>query len=230
MTTAGEATLKLRVAEALNKDVARAFARIGPEDLDKLGAASGDIVEISGKRTTVCKAMLAHMDMRQQSRIQLDGLVRENAGAALDEFVQVRKISCRPAERVVLAPVNFTPSERDLNYIGSLLDGLPVMEGNRIRATLFGSRWADFKVESTAPKGPVLIIRPRNWWSEGSADATKEPGAYLLRGHRRAEVAAAPHPRDDRAAAALSRGVRAAGDRAAQGRTAATDLRAAARP
>ena len=157
MTTAGEATLKLRVAEALNKDVARAFARIGPEDLEKIGAASGDIVEVCGKRTTVCKAMLAHMDMRRQSRIQLDGLVRENAGAALDEFVQVRKISCRPAERVVLAPVNFTPSDRDLNYIGSLLDGLPVMEGNRIRATLFGSRWADFKVESTAPKGPVLI-------------------------------------------------------------------------
>jgi len=38
-----------------------------------------------------------------------------------------------------------------------LLDGLPLQEGNRIRATLFGSRWADFKVESTTPKGPVLI-------------------------------------------------------------------------
>ncbi len=157
MTTVEEATLKLRVAEALNKDVARAFARIGPEDLEKIGAASGDIVEVSGKRKTVCKAMLAHKEMRGQSRIQLDGLVRENAGAGLDEFVSVRKISCRPAERVVLAPVNITPSERDLNYIGSLLDGLPVMEGNRIRATLFGSRWADFKVESTVPKGPVLI-------------------------------------------------------------------------
>ena len=78
-------------------------------------------------------------------------------GAGLDEFVQVRKIACRPAERVVLAPVNITPSDRDLDYIGSLLDGLPVLEGNRIRATLFGSRWADFKVESTTPRGPVLI-------------------------------------------------------------------------
>ena len=55
----------------------------------------------------------------------------------------------------MLAPINITPSERDLNYIGSLLDGLAVLEGNRIRATLFGSRWADFKVESTVPKGPV---------------------------------------------------------------------------
>ena len=69
----------------------------------------------------------------------------------------VRKTSCRPAERVVLAPANVRPAERDLDYIGSLLDGLPVQEGNRIRATLFGSRWADFRVESTIPKGPVLI-------------------------------------------------------------------------
>jgi hypothetical protein len=28
---------------------------------------------------------------------------------------------------------------------------------NRVRAVLFGARWADFKVESTVPKGPVLI-------------------------------------------------------------------------
>ena len=150
-------TLKLRVSEAIGKDVARAFARIGPEDLAKLQAAAGDIVEVEGKRKTVCKVMPAYKEMRGQSRIQLDGLVRENAGAGLDEFVQVRKIACRPAERVVLSPVNITPSDRDLNYIGSLLDGLPVLEGNRIRATLFGSRWADFKVESTTPRGPVLI-------------------------------------------------------------------------
>jgi transitional endoplasmic reticulum ATPase len=71
--------------------------------------------------------------------------------------VAVRKTVCRPAERVVLAPANVQPSERDLDYIGRLLDGLPVLEGNRIRATLFGSRWADFRVESTTPKGPVLI-------------------------------------------------------------------------
>ena len=149
--------LKLKVTEAISKDVGRAFARMGPEDLESLGVASGHIVEVTGKRKTVCKAMLAHKELRGQSRIQLDGLVRENAGAALDEFVDVRKIDCRPAERVVLAPVNITPSERDLDYIGSLLDGLPVLEGNRIRATLFGSRWADFKVETTTPKGPILI-------------------------------------------------------------------------
>jgi transitional endoplasmic reticulum ATPase len=150
--------LKLKVTEALSKDVGRGIARMGPEDLDKLQVAIGDMVEVTGKRGTVCKAMPAHKELRGQSRIQIDGLVRENAGSGLDEFVAVRRTSCRPAERVVLAPASLLRlSERDLTYIGGILDGLPVQEGNRIRATLFGSRWADFLVESSKPKGPVLI-------------------------------------------------------------------------
>jgi len=157
MNKSEESTLKLRVTEALSKDVGRSFARMGPEDLAKLNVAIGDIVEISGKRKTVAKAMPAYKELRSQSRIQLDGLTRENAGSGLDEFVGVQKINVRPAERVVLAPVNMTPAERDLKYIGSLLDGLPAVEGDCVRANLFGSRSANFKVETTAPKGPVII-------------------------------------------------------------------------
>ncbi len=149
--------IKLRVTEALSKDMGRAFVRMGPEDLEKLNVAIGDIVAVEGKRKTVCKAMPAYKDLRGQSRIQLDGLVRENAGVGIDEFVGVQKIACRPATRIVLAPTTITPAGRDLEYIGSLLDGLPVLEGDRIRATLFGSRSADFKVGVTTPKGPVLI-------------------------------------------------------------------------
>lgn len=151
------AALKLKVTEALGKDVGRAYARMGPEDQERLGLTIGDTVEVAGKRRTMCKVMPAYKDLRGQSRVQLDGLTRDNTGAGLDEFVQVRKIACRPAERVVLTPVTLIPAERDLKYIGSLLDGLPVVEGDRIRATLFGSRFAEFKVEGVTPKGPALI-------------------------------------------------------------------------
>jgi len=168
--------LKLRVTEALSKDVGRGIARMGPADLEALGLALGDMVEVTGKRGTVCKAMPAQKDLRGQSRIQIDGLVRENAGVGLDEFVQVQKTSCRPAVTVVLAPANVRPSERDLDYIGSLLDGLPVQVGNRIRATLFGSRWADFRVESTTPKGPVLI-NPTTQLTIGNPQQAEEVAA-----------------------------------------------------
>src|SRR5664279_5494835 len=80
-------TLKLKVSEALSKDVGRAYARMGPEDLARLGVEVGDIVEVAGKTKAVCKAMPAYKEMRGQSQIQLDGLTRENAGVGLDELV-----------------------------------------------------------------------------------------------------------------------------------------------
>jgi len=164
------AKLKLKVTEAVGKDVGRALARIGPEDMARLQAAIGDTVEVVGKRTTVCKVMPAYKELRGQSRIQLDGLTRENAGAALDEFVQVQKVAIRPAQRIGLAPLTVAPDARDLHYIGSLLDGLPVREGDRIRAVLFGSRSADFRVDSTTPRGPVLI-NPTTELTIGKAEA-----------------------------------------------------------
>lgn len=157
MAKSVEDALKLKVTEALSKDVGRAFARIGPEDLERLQVAIGDIVEIAGKRQAVCKAMPAYKEFRGRNRVQLDGITRENVGAGLDESVAVRKVSCQPARQVHLTPVNITPSDRDLKYIGSLLDGLPVVEGDRVRTALFGNRNADFKVASTQPKGPVII-------------------------------------------------------------------------
>ncbi|MGO9571164.1 MAG: CDC48 family AAA ATPase [Desulfomonilaceae bacterium] len=169
MAKTNSSTIKLKVTEALSKDMGRAYARMGPEDLEKMGASIGDIVEVMGKRTTVCKAMPAYKELRGQSRIQLDGLSRQNAKAGVDENVVVKKISCRPAERVVLTPTNVTPSERDLKYIGGLLDGLPIVEGDSIRAMLFGSRSADFKIGSTVPKEPVIIV-PTTQLVIGSAE------------------------------------------------------------
>ncbi|MGP8051401.1 MAG: CDC48 family AAA ATPase [Desulfobaccales bacterium] len=168
--------LKLKVTEALSKDVGRAMARMGPEDLARLGGAIGDLVEVAGKRQTVCKAMPAYQELRGQSRIQLDGLSRENARVGIDESVQVRPVPFKAAARVVLTPMTITPGERDLKYIGSLLDGLPLVVGDRIRAVLFGSRWADFQVESTAPQGPVMI-NPTTTLVVGQARGEERPQA-----------------------------------------------------
>lgn len=157
MSTITDETLKLKVSEALPKDVGRCLARLDPADMAKLGVEIGDVVEIAGKRKTLGKVMPAYKDQRGQSRIQIDGLSRENAGTGLDQLAEVKKISTRPATQVVMSPINTTPHDKDLKYIGSLLDGLPVVAGDRIRVQLFGTRSTDFMVTSTTPSGPVLI-------------------------------------------------------------------------
>ncbi len=149
--------LRLKVTEALKKDVGRAYARIDPDDMKAMGVSIGDIIAITGKRTTVARLMPAYQDVRGQSRIQLDGISRENAGCGLDETVQVAVTAWRAAERVVLVPLNTAYDKRDLDYIGSLLDGLAILTGDAVRVTLFGSRTANFKIDTTEPGGPVLI-------------------------------------------------------------------------
>lgn len=157
MKKPSDQALRLKVTEALSKDVGRALARMDPADIVALGAEIGDIVELTGKRRTVCKLMPAYKDDRGGARIQLDGLSRGNAGVALDDAVAVKKVVAQAAQRIVLSPTAPGLSDRDLQYIGARLDGLPVIEGDRIRGTLFGNRSLDFLVRETQPKGPVLI-------------------------------------------------------------------------
>ena len=157
MADGEESGLKFRVTEALPKDLGRGLARLDPADINRAGLVIGDVIEIVGRRKTVAKVMPAYKEYRGETRIQVDGVTRENAGAAVDQMVEIRKVPVRPASRVVLAPLDTTPNDRDLKYIGSLFDGLPLVAGDRVRANLFGTRSAEFKVAATQPPGPVLI-------------------------------------------------------------------------
>lgn len=158
-TRDGSTVLKLKTTEAPAKDSGRGFARLDPADMARLGVEIGEFARVRGKRSTVAKVMPTHREHRDQDRIQIDGVIRENAGVSIDQPVEVEKIVPQSADRVVLNPLEISPSDRDLEYIGGLLDGLAVMVGDRVRATLFGNRSADFKVASTVPGGPV-VIRP----------------------------------------------------------------------
>ncbi|MDX2147645.1 MAG: CDC48 family AAA ATPase [Planctomycetota bacterium] len=168
-----EHATKLRVAEAASKDVGRAIARIDPEDMKRLGVSIGDTLAIHGKRDTVCRAMPTYPEQRGKSLVQLDGLTRQNAGVALDERIRVERVASQAAQSVTLAPTSVRPNDRDLKYIGSLLDGLSVVSEDRVRAQLFGSRSAEFVVKRTTPGGPVVINAETRLIIE---DAGKGPG------------------------------------------------------
>ncbi|MBU0700135.1 CDC48 family AAA ATPase [bacterium] len=152
--------MTLKVKEALPKDVGRAMARIDPEDMNALGLEVGDIIEIDGKRKTPAKVMLLFAEDRGKKIIQIDGISRENAQIGLDEKVRISKIDHKPANKITLLPLTVSSmlqKDKDAKYIGSLIDGLPVASGDRVRATLFGARSCDFKVVDTIPAGVVLI-------------------------------------------------------------------------
>jgi transitional endoplasmic reticulum ATPase len=135
--------LKLKVTEALPKNTGCGYVLINPSDMVKLNLAVGDVVQVaSSKRSGIAKLMPTYFDLRGKGILQLDGLTRRNAGLSLDEKAVIEPISCKHATRIVLIPTTITPNPRDLDYIGSLLDGLPVEKSDLLRAHLFGSRSA----------------------------------------------------------------------------------------
>jgi len=160
-------TLTLKVKEALAKDVGRAIARIDPEDMKALGLEVGEIIEIEGKRKTPAKVMPCYAEDRGRKIIQIDGISRENSQIGLDEKVKIQKASPNPATKITLASLTISSllqRDKDTRYIGSLIEGLPMISGDRIRARLFGAKPFDFKVEATTPDGivqvgPTTVIR-----------------------------------------------------------------------
>jgi transitional endoplasmic reticulum ATPase len=181
-----EETLSLRVAEAPAKDAGRGLARIDPQDLERLGISIGDVVEITGKRAAVARAMPAYAAQRGQGLIQMDGILRANAQAGLDERVSVRRVTVQPARSLVLAaePTSRSPSSQrfggggEARYLARLMDGIPVTVNDQVRVDLFGTRAQTFTVVETNPSGPVLIspstaIR----LSSAGGEAKRERGA-----------------------------------------------------
>jgi len=148
----------LRVTEALSKDVGRGIARIDPDLLKKYEIQVGGILQLSGKRKTVVKAMPTYPEMRGKKLIQIDGLIRDNAGIGLDENVTVISAISQPARKVLLKPLTIPISGRtDQAHLGRVMEGLPLVTGDKIRAMLFGTRAQEFEVIRTTPDGPVVI-------------------------------------------------------------------------
>jgi transitional endoplasmic reticulum ATPase len=160
MRTKDENMRQLKVKEALPKDVGRAIARIDPEEMKSLGLEVGQIVEIEGKRKTAAKAMPCYAEDRGKKIVQIDGITRENAKVGLDEKVTIERGESRPAKKITLTPLTnggVLQKDKDTKYIASLIEGLPLMNGDKIRARLFGTKTCDFIVEDTIPDGVVSV-------------------------------------------------------------------------
>jgi len=144
--------MKFRVAEAKTKDVGRGIARVDPEYMEQLNVTVGDFVKITGNRDAYAKAMPSFPEDRGKGTIQIDGITRSNASVGLNEEVEVKMADIKSANMVVLQPTEqFIQKEID----SRLLEGLPVCKDDRIRLSIFGSRF-DFVVIEVNPKVGII--------------------------------------------------------------------------
>src|ERR671927_657394 len=133
-------TISLKVREAYSRDVGRGIARIDHDSMYSLNASTGDVIEIKGKdRRTVSKCLPLYPSDEGKGIIKGDGLVRNNAGVAIDDTVVVRKIKAVPAEKVIVAPLEAIPPI-DERYLADALESVPLIKGDNVMVPYFGGR------------------------------------------------------------------------------------------
>ena len=83
----GGAAVRLVVVEAMQRDIGKKRARLGPRAMESLGVAPGDAIEIArGTGATCAVAWPADEDEKRADIVRIDGQTRLNAGAAEARF------------------------------------------------------------------------------------------------------------------------------------------------
>ena len=152
--------IELKVAEAKQRDVGRGIVRIDRESMRRLGVEAGDVVEIIGRKSTVAIVWPGYIEDEGLGIIRMDGILRRNAGVSLGDTVKIRKVSVRPAIKVVLAPVGdiqITPTPDFVSYIKSRLLGRPLKRGDTIEIPVVNTALR-FSVVSTTPAQVVQVV------------------------------------------------------------------------
>ncbi|MFT4311185.1 MAG: CDC48 family AAA ATPase [Candidatus Woesearchaeota archaeon] len=126
--------VRLKVTETIQDDVNKGIVRIDSRYMKELGVREGNVVEITGKRTTVGVVDRALPGDIGLNIIRMDGLLRRNSRSGISEYVTVKKADVQEAKKVVIAPakegVIITTNNPSLFKFGLL--GRPVIKGDLI--------------------------------------------------------------------------------------------------
>ncbi len=150
--------IQLKVADAKQRDIGHGKARIDNETMQKLAITAGDIIEVRGKRSTVAIAWPAYAEDQGQEIILIDGLLRRNAGVALNEFVSIKKAEVKDSQTIVFAPsdVRLSVDEEFVSFVKRRFMAMPFVEGDMTLLNIFGSA-VPLTTTRTRPHGPVRI-------------------------------------------------------------------------
>jgi transitional endoplasmic reticulum ATPase len=152
--------VQLRVADAKQRDVGRGIARIDQKTMQKLGISAGDVIEITGKRTTSAIAWPAYTEDQNRGIIRIDGFTRKNAGVAINEYVVIKPAKVKSALSVTLAPVDMrlNVDEDFTHFVKNRLMERTVIEGDTTLVMMLGQA-IPFTVTKTRPHGIVRITQ-----------------------------------------------------------------------
>ena len=149
----------LRVAEAQSRDVGRGIARIDPKVSSEIGLSAGDVVEIHGKKKTVAIYWPGYQEDTGRGSIRIDGYTRNNAGAGIDEKVEIKKVEAKEAKKITIAPTEPLRITGGEEYLKQILENRVISRGDLIPLGIMGRR-INLIVTAVQPPSPAVMVVP----------------------------------------------------------------------
>lgn len=156
--------MKLSVRPLKQKDAGRGLAAITHATALDLGIEAGDYIEITGENgSAIARVWPGYTGDADKDIIRIDGVLRQQVGARIDDAVTVDSAEVNPAEEVTFAlPEQFRTNRDFAGYLKDRLNGHAVRNGQTISIKIgMGSvqeaERFQMKVVSTTPDGYVSI-------------------------------------------------------------------------
>ena len=150
----------LKVGEARPSDVGRGIARVDQAVLYSGGWQAGDVLSITGKKSTAALLLPGYPEDTGTGIVRIDGNIRRNAGVSIDDRVPVKIIKAASAAKVLFAPtvpLRITGGEE---YLRRYLDGRVLTRGDVIEISVMG-RKIELVATKISPSAEAVIMGDR---------------------------------------------------------------------
>ena len=147
----------LRVSEMHRHRAGKGHVVVDPRVVESAEWHTGQVLEISYKKKKTYARLWPGSVPRGSGIIEVDGLVRHNAGAGIGDIVSVRSVNSLPAREVTLSPSEEITLEGLDGFLVRNYDNRVLGKDDEIVVgTHLGSR-IHLTVVSTKPKDPVVV-------------------------------------------------------------------------
>ena len=147
---------EVTVKEAAHNDAEPGIARLSVEVMKKLGLVSGDVIEIVGKKPAAAIVWPGFAEDIGFAILRIDGSIRANANAGIDEKVKIRKSEAVYATKVVIQPAQETKLVGGEQYLSRVLRGRSVVEGQTLRVDIIGNS-VTFVIVRVSPRAIAIV-------------------------------------------------------------------------
>lgn len=151
----GELEISVEVRSEFLPDKGKGIARLDADSMKRLDISSGDIIEIQGQRKTYSKCLASPKKNHIPGIINIDGLIRNNAGIKIGNRIYIKKILATRAKKITITPLEITSFVEE-SEIKEALTLFPIIQGDNVVFENLDEH-VFFRILETIPSNRALI-------------------------------------------------------------------------